>query len=381
VLGFFAPRNTHAQIQKPLLWIEEDCQAFAVAPDGKIAFAVRRIKGVKKLILERDDLWVAEADGKRRRILEGDKLIPYTEKMSYAIQAIRWSPDSRRLTVEMEIQSMGADAATVGLGGKSILLLDDNGSVITVASNEPKPASGAAAGSAPVKPSGFSSSDESSDSSASGGANAKSSRPGFIDGVADATWLADGKTIAYLTGAGPYQINAIRPSDGKKSLLFEGKTFLAVAWDARHNGAVTVSSGLRGGETLIQLDLLHETLRDLAQIPGYDSNLSISPSGKRVGFFYNGDVLEVRDLANPNKPIDIRTGAGKFEWSKDERRVLLKRGPDKRSNNLVWITIPDGDFRPFMHDILFHDFEIMPDGDTIAILEPGKRTLKIFRLE
>lgn len=376
VLAVLAPSRSSAQVAKPILLIEEDCQAFAIAPDGKIAYAVRRIKGVKKLIMERDDIWVAEADGKRKKILEGDKFIPYTEKMSYAIQSLRWSPDSRRLLAEMEIQSMDADSSTVGLGGRSVLLLDENGSVITVANNEPKPAPAAAAA---AKPSGFSSSDDSADSSTT---TAKtSSRPGIVDGVTDATWLADGQTIAYVSGAGQLQISTLRPSDGKKTLLFEGKNFLAVAWDAKHNQAVAVGAGFRGGETLIQLDLIHETLRDLAPIPGYDGSLSISPSGKRIGFFYNGDVLEVRDLANPNKPIDVRAGAGKFEWSKDERSVLLKRGMDKRSNDLVWITLPEGNFRPFMHDILFHDFEIMPDGDSIAVTEPGKRTLKIFRLE
>jgi hypothetical protein len=376
LLAFCAP-SSRAQVEKPILLIEEDCQAFAVAPDAKIAYAVRRIKGVKKLILERDDIWVAQQNGARKRILEGDKFIPYAEKMSYSIQSLRWSPDSRRLVVQMEIQSMGADSSTVGLGGKSVLLLDDNGSIISIASNQPKPASPAAA--APAKPAGFSSSDDSSSDSSP--AKPAATRPGMVDGVADAAWLNDGQTIAYLTGAGNLQINTLRITDGKKTQLFEGKGFLAVAWDAAHNQAVAVGAGFRGGETLIQLDLVHETLRDLAQIPGYDGSLSISPSGKRIGFFYNGDVLEVRDLANPGKAIDVRAGAGKFEWSKDERRVLLKRGIDKRSNDLVWISLPEGNFRPFMHDILFHDFEIMPDGNSIAVTEPGRRTLKIFRLE
>lgn len=375
LFGLSAP-SLRAQVQKPLLLIEEDCQSFAIAPNGKIAFAVRRIKGVKKLILERDDIWVSDPDGKRKRILEGDKWIPYTEKMSYSIQSLRWSPDSQRLIAQLEMQSMGADPNATPLGGRSILLLDENGSIVTVASNEPKPVP-AAAPNAPAKPSGFSSSDD-NDSSA---AAKPAARPGVVEGVSDATWLNDGKTIAFLSGAGPYTISTMHPADGKKNVLFEGKTFIAVAWNGAHNQAAAISYGVRGNLTLMELDLSRETLRDLAPIPGYDSSLSISPSGKRIGFFYNGDVLEVRDLANPQKPIDVRAGAGKFEWGKDERRVLLKRGMDKRSNNLVWITLSDGNFRPFMHDILFHDFEIMPDGDTIAITEPGKRTLKIFRLE
>jgi hypothetical protein len=34
-----------------------------------------------------------------------------------------------------------------------------------------------------------------------------------------------------------------------------------------------------------------------------------------------------------------------------------------------------------MHDLLFHNFEITPDGNSVAVTEPGKEKLLIFRLE
>lgn len=61
---------------KPLAMIEADVQAFAIAPDNQIAYAVQRVKRIKKLIVEHDDFWVATLDGKKRKIIDGDKFTP-----------------------------------------------------------------------------------------------------------------------------------------------------------------------------------------------------------------------------------------------------------------------------------------------------------------
>jgi hypothetical protein len=59
----------------------------------------------------------------------------------------------------------------------------------------------------------------------------------------------------------------------------------------------------------------------------------------------------------------------------------LKRGPDERSNDLVWVGIADGSFTSVLHDLGFSDFQIMPDGTSIAVTDPGKRILKVFPLQ
>jgi hypothetical protein len=87
------------------------------------------------------------------------------------------------------------------------------------------------------------------------------------------------------------------------------------------------------------------------------------------------------DLANSKKPLRVHAGYGRFGWSKDERRVLLKRGPDEKSNNLVWVGLADGSFTPILHDLLYHDFAITPDGNSILVAEPGKQSLKMYPLE
>ena len=118
---------------KPVMTIEADCQAFGIAPDNKIVYAVRRIHGVKKLVIERDDIWVASADGKRKRILEGEKWMPKTEKASYAIQSLTWSPDSRRIAVGMTMSTISKDLSAVAAGANVMLLLDEEGREINVA--------------------------------------------------------------------------------------------------------------------------------------------------------------------------------------------------------------------------------------------------------
>jgi hypothetical protein len=365
---------------KPVFIIEEDCQAFAIAPDNKIVYAVRRIHGVKKLVVERDDIWVATPDGKRKRIFEGEKWMAKTEKASYSVQSLAWSPDSRRIAVQMAMSTITKDLASVSAGANVILLLEEDGREINIEGNAPKPLpvpATPASGAAPAKPA-FSSSDDAAPSDETQG---PAPRASIIQGATSGAWLADGGSVVYLSAVQPFRISRVRPSDGKTTVLFEGHGYQAVAWDTARNQAFAVGQGVKGALALIQLDLAHETLRELAKLSGYESSLVVSASGRKVGYFIDGDMLEVRDVEHPEKPINVRTGGGRFEFSKDGTKVLLKRGPDKKSNNLIWVTLSDGNFHPFMHDILFHNFEITPDGNSVALTEPGKEKLMLYRLE
>jgi hypothetical protein len=346
----------------PKLVIDEDCQAFDIAPDNAIVYAVPRIKRIKKLVIERDDISIANSRGQSKRIVEADKFMPIPPPAGYVVNSLVWSPDGQRIAVNMTLQQPppgyeaeadkkkhkdkeddreeDAPAASVG-GGKAIALLDTDGHEIRVAGSQTR----------------------------------------FIENSTDATWLADG-TVVYLTGA-PFQIVRVRPSDGKTRTLFEGHGFDAVVWDAPRNRAFAIGENLsvRGGLALVELDLLRQTVTQIAQIENYRGALSLSPSGKKIGFFEDGDTIEVIDIANPSKPLRVRAGFGTFQWSRDERRVLLKRGPERRSNILVWVGLYDGSFVPALHDLVFHAFQIAPDGQSLAITEPGKRVLKVYPLQ
>ncbi len=62
--------------EKPKLLVEEDCSHFAVAPDNKIACVVQHQKRIKKITIQRDDIWVISPNGGKKRIVEGDKFMP-----------------------------------------------------------------------------------------------------------------------------------------------------------------------------------------------------------------------------------------------------------------------------------------------------------------
>ena len=72
-LLFFSP-TVRAQ-DTPAFKIDENVTRFAFSGDARIAFAMRHVFSEKKIQLQRDDIWIAERDGKRRRILQGDKLV------------------------------------------------------------------------------------------------------------------------------------------------------------------------------------------------------------------------------------------------------------------------------------------------------------------
>lgn len=349
----------------PKFIIDEDCQAFDIAADNSIVYAVPRIKGVKRLVIERDDIYVAAGPGKARQIVEVNKFMPIPPPGGYRVDSLAWSPDSQHIAVNLTLQlpPLGWDTkkqkkqgemedatpegeapiATIG-GGRAVALLDAEGHEIKVAGSKTR----------------------------------------FIEGAVDATWLADGTSVVYLTGGPPYTITRVRPSDGQTTQLFGGHTFNMVIWDAKKNRAFAVGDNLslHGRLTLVQLDLLKETVTEVAQLENYQSGLTLSPSATKVGYFEDGDTLDVVDLANPTAaPLRMRVGFGRFAWSADERRILLKRGPDDRSNILLWVGLYDGSFRSILHDLQFHDFQIAPDGHTIAVTIPGKRVLKVYALQ
>lgn len=356
----------------PKAVIDQDCSAFAISPQNDIVYSVPHLKFIKKYILERDDIFIATANGKINRIVDSDRFIPAPPVEGYTVRSFFWSPDGKRIAVNMTLQPLPArleqeieekkehkkvkkrdesdddnqddDDYTpppkAAPGGNAVALFDSDGRLLPVA-----------------------------------GAKSR-----FIDHATNAAWLADGQTVAYMDGS---QIMSVRPSDGATTKLFEGHSFQAVAWDAARSRAFAVGEDItvQGGLYLVALDLLKQTVTPLAALDGYKSSLTVSPSGTKVGFFENGDTIEVVNVNNPAKPLRINAGLGFFQFDHDEERILLKRGKQEQSNDLVWVGLEDGNFVPALHDLEYHAFQIAPDGYSLAVTEPGKRVLKIFPLE
>jgi hypothetical protein len=372
----FLARPLKAQ-DTPAFKIDETVTRFAFSDDGRIAFAVRRIFSEKNIQLQRDDIWIAERDGRKRRILQGDKLVHGTMPFSYTVRGLCWSPDGSKLAADLATSVMINDKGDTR-EGTATLLLEDTGREIPVAGGD-----------------------------------------SVISGATNAAWLADSTSLAYLSeqtkpAAAPartdkqgpsrpllplersFSITRLNVMAGGSEALFQGRVFSALAWNSKRDGAIATerSPGTTLHPRLVQLDLAEDASRDLATLDGYAGGLMISPSGKKVAYWIDNEHLEVRDTSVPTRVARVRVEVGTLAWSGDETRVLIKRGPVARSGDLVWIALPPltniaGNVMPaavestpqsILHDLEFRQFDISPDGKWLAVVEPGKRNLLVYAL-
>ena len=327
---------------KPIMEIARDCQTFSVSTNNKIVCAVPHVKRIKKVVIQRADVWTTSPNGRDKLIVDSEKFMPIPPPQSYIVDSLSWSPDGSRIAMNMTLEKPAGEDEPASTT-KAIALLDDEGHELKV----------------------------------------ESSKTRFFENAVRATFLADNSTVAYLVGAGPYKIGRLSTVTGQSSTLFGDRTFEAVVWDAAHNQAIVISQNLnvQNRQAIFALDLLHEGIREISRVDAYVGGLTLSPSGNKVGYYSDGDTIEVRDLANRSKPTDVRAGMGVFGWSHDERRVLLKRGPPDKSGELIWVGLYDNTFVPALHGLEYHAFAIAPDGASIAVTEPGREVLRVFPLQ
>ncbi len=356
--SFPAARAQNADLEKPLLNIDEDISAFAFAPDGRIVYSVRRNFHTKQYDLERDDIWLQENGSKRRRLLQGEKFLRGNTPFTYTIDSFRWSPNGRLILAQLFTTSVVDERGTTQ-DSMMTLALEDNGKEIHLGAND-----------------------------------------SLLKDAYDPSWLVDNSTIVYLTEIVKprvlFSFKYVNIAAGPSGYVFEGRTFLDTYPIPRTNVAIGVERdrNLTGPPRLQRLELLAQDDRELATLDGYEGGVSVSPSARKVAYFLDKEVLEVRDLTDPTKVARLRTGFGTFQWSPDERRILLKRAPEKKSGDLVWIDIPALTARaakdqdppvmqqaliPILHGLAFRDFAITPDGK-LAVIAPGKRNLLVFPL-
>ena len=351
-------RAQSPDIEKPLINIDEDISAFAFAPDGRIVYSVRRNFHTKQYDFEHDDIWLQDAGGKRRRLLEGQKFSRGPAPFSYTIDSFRWSPSGHLILAQLFTTSVVDEHGTTQ-DSMMTLALEDNGKEIHLGGND-----------------------------------------NLLKDAYDASWLADNATIVYLTEVVKprvlFSFKYVNINAGPIGNVFEGRTFLDAYPISRTNLAIGVERdrNLTGPPRLQRLELLAQEDHELATLDGYEGGISVSPGGQRVAYYIDKEVLEVRDTSNPNKIARLRVGFGTFQWSPDGTRILLKRAQEKKSGDLVWVEIPpltaytakDTDppvtqpaLTPILHDLTFRDFAITPDGK-LAVIAIGKRNLMVFPL-
>lgn len=332
--------------EKPLLSIDQECTAFAMAPDGRVVYAVRHVfsKRPFKYDMERDDLWMMDANGKRRRIVEGEKLVRGNAPFSYQVRSLRWSPNGQRLVANLMTSAVIDDDGTTR-DQDMALLLDDSGKEIKI---------------------------EGGDSVIPGGLNAE--------------WLADGVTVGYLLEEMKpgllFSLNTVRPVAGRGARIFENADYAAAAWLAKKNLAVAVERDrqLSGPAVLVLLDVIKQTRKELARLETFAGGLSISPSGEKVAYYRDLETIEVREVAHPEKVTRVRALVGPYRWAPDERRILLKPGAENKSNIIQWVYLADGRTEPILHELTFRDFELSPDGKQVGVRIPGKGNIQVFPL-
>jgi dipeptidyl aminopeptidase/acylaminoacyl peptidase len=347
---------TPQDLDKPLQNIDEDITAFAIAPDGRIVYSVRHIFRSKKFETQRDDVWLQETGGKRRRILDGQKFIRGNTPFTYTIEFFRWSPNGKIIAVQLFTSSF-VDESGPSQDMTMTLFLDDSG-------REIHPGKGDSA----------------------------------VKDAENATWLKDNSTVVYFNEEQKpralFSFQYLNLSTGPAGKAFEGRTFIAADAIRGTNGAIAVerNKDFSGPPRLQRLELLAQEDKELATLDSYETGLSVSPSGKRVAYFIDKEVLEIRDVDSPSRLVRLRIGLGPYQWSAAENQILLKRAVERKSGDIVWIDIPELTVpakdveipvfqptpRPILHDLTYRDFAISPDGRLLAVVPPGKHNLLVF---
>ena len=338
------PRTLSAQI-KPLATIQLDCRASAISSQGLTACVAFHQMHFQKYTIERDDIWTVTLKGKRRQIVNGARLVQTDTPFSFAMRRLAFSPDGKLLTVQMTTAQVTSNGRTNEQ--KMVDLIDTDGKEIPVAGT----------------------------------------KTSVILDATNATWLADDQTVAYLLSAEDsdllFRVGLMHPREGKSGPIFSGHLFTTVAWDAAHSSAVGIERTENFDEPikLVRLDLIHQTDTVLATLPAYLGGLVLSPNGNRVAYYTDGDTIEFRSLDNPSKAITVHAAYGTLAWDNYEDRILLKRGPENRNGDLVWLSIPGGNVTPILHDLIYKDFAISPQARAIVVTQPGDNHLSVYPLK
>jgi hypothetical protein len=349
---------SHAQqLDKPLQSIDEEITAFAFAPDGRIVYAVNRGFKTKKYDLEHDDIWMADANGKRKRIFQGDKFTRGDQPFTYVANAFRWSSNGRLLLAEFfttTLDETGKAEDTI-----NTLILEDGGKE--------------------VRPGGTES---------------------FLKNASDASWQLDNATFVYLTEVVKpkilFSFKQTNIATGPGGNVFEGRTFLDVDAVPRSNAAIAVERDrdLTGPPRLQHLDMASQEDTEIATLDGFEGGLRVSPSGKKVLYFIDKEVLEIRDLDTPARVARLRIGLGVPRWAPDESRIFVKRAIEKKSGPLVAVDVPplaasapgkevpvaQPEMASLLRGVTIREFAISPDGRFLGVIAPGKRNLLVFAL-
>jgi hypothetical protein len=343
-------------LDKPVMNVDEEVTAFAYAPDGRIVFSVRKMFKNKKYDMQRDDIFIAEPNGKRRRILEGQKFTHGDKPFTYQVESFTWSPNGHIVAVQLFTTTVDPEDEHHD-DARALLLLDDSGREL-----HPR------------------------------GPDA------LVTEAEQPMWLRDNGTLVYMTEEIStrelFSMQYLYMSGGPETKAFEGRTFAAAARIPGSNSAIAIERdrNMEGPARMQRLDLLSQDDKELATLDSYLGGLSVSPSGTKVAYFLDREVLEVRDLEKPNRVARMRVGLGVVQWNAEEAEIYVKRTVEKKSADLVSFRVPqlvafgknqvvpvtEPEPRQLLHGLAIREYELSADGRYLAVVLPGKRNLQVF---
>ena len=343
-------------LDKPVMNVDEEVTAFAYAPDGRIVFSVRRMFKTKKYDLQRDDIFIAESNGKRRRILEGQKFTHGDKPFTYQVESFTWSPNGHIVAVQLFTTTVDPEDEHHD-DARALLLLDDQGRELHPRGNDP-----------------------------------------LVTEAEQPMWLRDNGTLVYLTEEIStrelFSMHYLYMSSGPETKVFEGRTFAAAVRIPGSNSAIAIERdrNMEGPPRMQRLELLQQEDKELATLDGYFGGLSISPSGTKAAYFLDREVLEIRDLEKPGRVARMRVGLGVVQWNAEETQIYVKRTVEKKSADLVSFRVPglaefrkgqvvpvlEPEPRQLLHGLAIREYGLSADGRYLAVVLPGKRNLQVF---
>jgi hypothetical protein len=344
-------------MDKPVLSVDEEVTAFAYALDGRIAYSVRHMYKAKKYDLERDDIFMMDTSGKRKKIFSGEKFSTGDKPLTYLIESFTWSPNSKILAVQMDTITVDIEDGHTE-EARALLFIDDSGKEL--------------------RPEG----------------------KGVLLNAENPLWLRDNATIVYFTEEVPprtlFSMKYENIYSGPGGKAFEGRTFAGAGRISGTNAALAIERdrNMDGPPRLQLLELLAQDDKEVATLDAFAGGLSVSPSGNFVAYYVDNEVLEIREVSAPKRFARLRVGLGVLQWSADEKRIYLKRTVEKKSADLVSFAVPQlAAHEPrtevpvleptpeyLLHGLTVREYGVSPDGRFIGIVLPGKRNLQIFSM-
>ncbi|MGB2625196.1 MAG: hypothetical protein WAK20_00295 [Candidatus Acidiferrum sp.] len=356
-LPFLGPVRAQ-EVSKPVMTVDEEVTAFAYALDGRIVYSVRRMYKAKKYDLERDDIFILDTNGKKKKIFSGEKFSTGDKPLTYLIESFTWSPNSKIIAVQMNTITVDVDDGHTE-EARALLFLEDSGKEIR-----------------PIA-------------------------KGVLLNAENPLWLRDNTTLVYLSeDVAPrtlFSMQFVNLYSGPAGKAFEGRTFAAAVRVSGTNSAIAVERdrNMDGPPRLQRLELLAQDDKEVATLDAYAGGLTISPSGSFAAYYLDNEVLEIREIGAPKRIARMRIGLGVVQWSADDKYIYLKRTIEKKSADLVVFAVPAlAAYEPhaevpvseptpdfLLHGLTVREYVVSPDGRFIGIVLPGKRNLQIFAMK